>query len=252
MKPTTTECDKELRRTVIRDPEAPSEEIQVFADWEKAILHLCKHVLSAPECHGWALLMRRYRSIINPDDVEGMFAFGKEAHATCGVSAQELFDEYAKEVEKTVVDAAILGWRNRRGHVLVGLGSSGVLVVIENGVLKTAFFPDQGETESSAKHQSQRDIVLPKQRRIRSGHRHRVNHETEEQRRQRWADSSPEEQLYHLYFRPAVQFVRKQYHASLDWQGEPQTVDYALLKDVLPRCSKLKFDSWQRYRTQCG
>jgi hypothetical protein len=230
--------------------------VQVFSDWRKACEHLRDHVLTAPESEAWAVVMSGYGQVIDPADEEERWRYLREAVASRGVTAQPLYDLYGAAVVRDAEDSVRLGWWRSDGGVTVAVGSSGILMVVE-GVLRTAFLPGQGGPEQTRLGKLQgAQTALPRQRGMRSGRAGRFARDEagkdlreREAREAHWTEA---ERLYYRIFRPAVQFIRKCHHRQRDMTGRLVRRDYALLKDSLPPRSRLKFQDWVFLRERCG
>ena len=135
---------QELTRHSVVHPAGPHASVPLFRTWEDAIRHFSDHVLTAPECSGWLIILPTYREIIDPDDFIARQRYAEEAGRTRGLSAQALYDLYARAVQQTALEAAILRWYNTEADVTVGLGTSGVLLLIQGCYVRTAFVPGQG------------------------------------------------------------------------------------------------------------
>ena len=122
--PTST---PELQRPSIPHP-ANGATVEVFADWGRAVEHLCDHVLTAPECDGWKVVVVGWEEVLNLDDGSCRLEYSKNARFPQGHSAQQLFDLYAEAIRLAALDAKNLGWHGSDGPVTVALGTSGVLV----------------------------------------------------------------------------------------------------------------------------
>jgi hypothetical protein len=242
----------QLRRGQVPRPDAPDTPVPLFASWEQAVAHLGDHVLTVPECRGWALVLGDPDCLPPGVDAAARQALAERALATAGLAVQELFDLYAGAVRSASRDAALLGWHASEGAVTAGLGTAGLLLLIDGGVARTAFLPGQGDPEVVRQAAQRGPAALPRERGMRPA-RGPGRHPREEwrylRRQQSW---SADEQLYHLVFRPAVQFVRSRYHHYRDASGRLLRCDYALLKPVLPAMSELTLDGWRGRRGLCG
>ena len=258
----TNEAAGQLVVQTVPDPACRNGMLRVFADWAKALQHVIDHVLSAPECFGWALVIPNYQAFVDPNQGRRRLQYAQKAEKTKGESAQGLYDAYAAAIIGDIKDAVCLGWLASSGAVTVTLGTCGVLVltVRRNGTcrtVQTAFLPGQGSAAAVVRSRLEpsdgfvfrRDASRDRPR----ARRHVVQSAREQRARQRrrpgWAD---EHRLYYDVFKPAVQFIRTRYHSYCDPFGQEQYCDYALLKDVLPRRSRLKLEHWQGYRRKCG
>src|SRR5262249_16066462 len=141
----------EMSGLVLRTVAHPAygSEVQAFGDWEAACAHLRDHLLTAPECRAWALVVPACAEVVNLEDADASRASAREAGAAGGASAQALYDLYASAVAADLRDAAALGWHRSAGSVTVALGTSGVLAVLVK-CLRTAFLPGQGDARATA------------------------------------------------------------------------------------------------------
>lgn len=244
-----------LQLGAVRDPSAPTRQVSVFGDTGRAIAHLRDHLLTAPECEAWAVVIPQYSSLLDPTDGKSRFRYC-ESITESASNGQPLYDLYKAAIVEASDEAAVLHWYCSEGQVTVALGTSGVLILIE-GVLKTALLPGQGSAEAT--RQSHERIVegfgLPREVGMRSGRpgKWRPVTERETRDRERREESWPHEtRLYYRVFRPAVQFIKKCHHHNRNMFGEWRHQDYALLKDILPPRSNLKLEQWQSMRKACG
>lgn len=242
--------------TTMPDPTNAARQVAVFRDWQAASVHLRNHLLAAPECHAWAIVIPEYLEVLDPENAKLRWQFGEQAEQTQGASAQRLYDLYAGAIREDAREASRLGWHQSRAGTTVAIGTSGVFMVVE-AELKTAFLPGQGDPECVDHSQAEgtpRKDASPKTRRMRSGRpecttvgscREGVRQSA---RRKGWSHI---ESLYYLVFKPAVQHIRKTHYDCLDMWGEPVRSDYGLLKQVLPPMSRLRFPYWMELRGSC-
>ncbi len=250
MMPTAT---TELVRGAVARPNQPTVLVGLFASWERAIEHLCDHVLTDPECRAWAMVLDEPDALPGAEDALARQEIVRQARETAGSSAQGLYDLYAGAIRQASRDATTLGWHNSESRVTVALGSAGVLFVIDGPLVVTAMLPGQGHGETVRAARGSADRLLPRERGMRSGRPGRSLPRREERRRQqRQQNWTGEERLYYEVFRPAVQFIRSRYHSYRDAGGRLLRCDYALLKAVLPPCSELSLEGWQQRRRLCG
>lgn len=246
-----------LQLGTVTDPAHPDRSIAFFSDWKLAWEHLRDHLLTAPECLAWRLVSPAYLHILNPEDGDARWTYAQQATASQGQTAQPLYDLYRTAVSQDTADATLLGWHQDGDRVTVCLGTSGVLVLFGQRVVLTAFLPGHGSEDATrAARQADSAADLPRERGMRSGRNGRRDRETvdREQRllEQRQAAWSPAERLYHRVFKPSVQFVKRCQHRHRDLYGRLIRGDYALLKDVLPPLSQLKYENWITLRQRCG
>src|SRR5579885_207382 len=143
MTPVTAIPSSSLQLGTIPHPARLGTNVLFFRDWQTASAHLRDHLLTAPECAAWALVAPEYRRIVDPTAEDARWSYAKQALATKGVSAQPLYDLYCEATGCDARDAATLGWVRSDGAVTVALGTSGILMVIEDALM-TAFLPGQG------------------------------------------------------------------------------------------------------------
>jgi hypothetical protein len=248
-----------LEPRFIIHPRDSARRVQVFPDLASARAHVRDHLLTAPECEAWALIAPGYAKVIVPGEDRQRLEIARHLEDNPEGAFLPLFEVYCRALAAETADATILGWvadSAARG-VTVMLGTGAVLCLIEDPpsgpVVRTAFIPGTGEPEAvlSAKRDDQGN--LPRER----SQRHQgtiASRRSERRKRQErgWEDRfSWPERVYYSVFRPAVQFLRKQYLRNRDYQGRIIRHDYAMLKDVLPSCSQLKYESWLAFRQRC-
>lgn len=249
-----------LRLTKVPGP-LPGTQWQLFAAVERACCHLRDHVLSLPEREAWTLICPALRELLGTDP-----DLGGRLYATVLKDPpllQNVYDAFADAVRLELADGAEQRWvataQNpaRRSTVVLAMGTSGVVIVAENNIVRTAFLPGQG---SPAATEDSRDcgwdsLVMPRHRPMRSGRtdeRGHPLHPREERRKERrevrWTD---EQRMYFKVFRVAVQFVRRFPNRSYKEDDGKRTGEYGVLKQVLPPTGRLKFEDWHRIRAIC-
>ncbi|MCS6849724.1 MAG: hypothetical protein NZ700_00975 [Gemmataceae bacterium] len=255
----TTSTANSLQLVTLPHPADRSVRVKMFATAKAACMHLCDHLLTAPECNAWVLVSPQYRNILDPADADARWRYAQQAHATNGASAQELYDLYAEATAADARDAQTLGWFGQDDYkfVTVAIGTSGILLTIEGDILKTAFLPGQGQAETTREVRQSGDCrtSLPRERGMRSGRNPTARAEfrareraAQERREAAWND---EERLYYKVFRPAVQLIKRCHHLCCDMFGQLKKTDYALLKGRLPARNQLKYPKWLHLRHQC-
>jgi hypothetical protein len=252
----------ELQRRLFEHPGGPGTEVVIYSDWQDAVRHLRDHLLSAPECLAWAVVIPRYPEVLDPHDAKARLRYLDFAESSRGRQSQPLYDLYSEAICQANREAGQFQWHASNGEITVSFGTSGILTVIRSlqpyeAVVLTAFLPGQGVATTTLESQKAEGCNkrLPRESGMRDGPggRTRIEHEKELARRQqRRQGFSREQRLYYDVFRPALQFIREQYHRERDLCGRAIRSDYALLKDKLPRCSSLKFENWQRLRALPG
>jgi len=245
-----------LQLKTVPHPARPGETALFFSDWPEACGHLRDHLLSSPECQAWALVVPSYLDVLDPADEDARWSYAQRAFATQGVDAQPLYDVYLLAVTRDMADASILAWYRSEGSLTVGMGTSGVLVIIDHTV-RTAFLAGQGDAQRTrAARQAVRPGGLPREsgmRRKRPGRwDHRLTDRECRVRERREASWTAPQRLYFHVFKPAIQFVKQRHHRCRNMYGEITRGDYALLQDVLPPLSQLNFESWAALRRTCG
>jgi hypothetical protein len=246
-----------LNLGTVAHPASPGQAVSFFANWQSAWQHLRDHLLTAPECLAWQLVSPAYPQIVNPQDPDARWSFSEQARTTEGRTAQPLYDLYLAAVSQDTQDSIVLGWCRGSGHITVCLGTSGILAMYTERAVITAFLPDQGSGQATrAGQQAELSRGLPREGGMRAGRvgrRSRESIERDQQlRQQREAAWSAAQRLYHRVFKPAVQFVKHCHHRNRDLYGRLIRGDYALLKDVLPHLSQLKYEHWVLLRQRCG
>jgi hypothetical protein len=217
-----------LQLRAVPHPAQPNEVVCFFADWQTACSHLQNHVLTSPECHAWALVAPQYRQILDPEESDTRWQYCEQARVSHGRTAQPLYDIYCGAVACDAQDAAALTWHRSQGRLTVALGTSGILLLIE-GVLTTAFLPNQGDPQATRDSQQERkDRGLPRERGMRSG---RPSHRDGQ---------------------VVAREDRMRAQRGRDMYGRETRGDYALLKDALPHLSQFKYEDWAALRQQCG
>src|SRR5262249_39076170 len=125
-------------------PDGSSGRIAIYEDWHSACVHLQRHLLTAPECAGWGLVIPGLDEVVDLGDADRRWRYFQRTLKTQGVEGQALYDRFCEAVEGAGRDATRLAWYVTSGRVTLALGTSGVLMVIETA-LKTAFLPGQGD-----------------------------------------------------------------------------------------------------------
>lgn len=250
-----------LQLGCIPHPASPSRQVPFFRNWCTAVEHLRDHLLTAPECFAWAIVAPDYRSLVDPDDAEGRFRYVEQARTSQGASAQALYDLYRETSALDARDAATLHWFVSVDSLTVGVGTSGICLLIEESVL-TAFLPGQGDPQATLTAKGKRTCSgdalprgLPRERGMRSGRgrtgRPDLSPREQMARERRQATWSELQRIYYEAFRPSIQYIRQAHHAHRDMLGRSIVNDYARLKDVLPRRKQLQYEHWRALRCKC-
>ncbi len=247
----------EMRLASITNP-ANGETVRFFKNWEKACQHLEDHVLSSPECEAWRLVTPEIENLMALDDEKLRLRLVRDARQTAGVAAQALYDCYARAVDADCLDARAVGWHATRDDVTVAVGTSGVHVIVEGRAVVTAYLPGQGSAEATAA--SQRipfsSARLARHRPMGGGilaGPHDQQHPKEQHlAERRYAGWTREQKLFYRVFRRALQFVMNLPDTSYDLLGRRfKKHDSALLKVVLPKRRRMKFEDWMELRRRC-
>jgi len=115
-------------------------EAKIFANQFLALRHINKHLLRCDEGAMWLLLCPCLSDVMKP--------IWKRTGNTRNQSAkidedrfQQLYHSYADCIEKAVSEGIYYDTVTTDGNSTYFLGLSGLLVVIQHGVVKTAYFP---------------------------------------------------------------------------------------------------------------
>jgi hypothetical protein len=139
------------------------------ADTASAYRHLCDHLLTRPEAEFWCALLPIYRSFLDPEDDNALFAYAKSlwsrGYAGDHVDGeQELYNQYADTTQLALGQAIAQGWfweeedprGKREWH---GFGKCGIYVIWEQTVVRTSMLkafaappPELELSEEERKH----------------------------------------------------------------------------------------------------
>jgi hypothetical protein len=135
-------------------------------------------------------------------------------------SSEAALAGYREAAEQTLLEAGRLGWVfEPEPQVSLGLATSGLLAVVQRGVLRTLFFPGLPRVDDEAASACART-----------------------RRERAW---TPEEHHYYRVFRPAVQLIR----SMPDDAVAGRVSQYGALKRVLPRAAELRLEHWLGMRS---
>lgn len=223
----------------------PYSPIVLFPDQESARRHIEKHLLGEQEAAQWALvipaIVREYADIADSRQRHRLYTDLKRTEIF-----EALYRQLSRSVELNLKDACRLGWKKvdaqRTPWVGVAFGTSGALIVVENGVTRTVFLP--GADEEAPWGQAGDD---KRRRRMRQGGK---SHREVAVYTDRWSQA---EWLFYRVFRPALQFLRRAVYERLPRKLDPRARrnDYAMLKDCLPFIKSFKYEDWEEARRQC-
>lgn len=128
-------------------------------------------------------------------------------------SSQAVLSAYSEAAERTIHDALAQGWVVEPSpRVAIAFAPTGLLAVVEDGVLRTLFFPGVPETDGAASA-----------------------------RERSW---TAEERHFYRVFRPAMQVIR----SLPDDAVAGRVSQYGALKRVMPRASALRLEIWLSLR----
>ncbi len=230
--------------------------LRFFRDFPAAFEHIRDHLLEESEAEAWCLVIPQL-------SVEfGELGQKSQRHRTYQKAKQDrevfekLYDLYRESVSRNLADACRQGWKQVRGEQghwqAVAFGSSGVLILAANGLVLTAFLPNQSSAERTLlRRGSLAPARLAGKRRMRGGLEVASERELRK-RRQIEARWSPEERLFYRVFRPALSFIRRQQYETFSPTGpyQPRDNDYWLLKAKVPTASRFDYQQWRRLRQQ--
>src|SRR5437870_12492435 len=170
MNSTSDAIEGALKLNSMPHPARSESSVLVHRTWKDALRHLCDHVLTSPECNAWAVVAPNYSSILDPNDPDLRWRYAVRARESQGKAAQPMYDLYTGAVGQDALDARELCWHQSNGPVTVAVGTSGILMVIEDA-LRTAFLGGQGDPEATlmSKNQYGGSQPLARERGMRSG-----------------------------------------------------------------------------------
>lgn len=237
-----------------------------FPDNYSAIKHFIHHVLTPVESHAWYEVFAQSEPFLDnsSESLDVCFQLRSECSiqtnaAKLGVDARNAFEKYIRSIESSYTQAAAIGWQFTAENRHVCLDTNGVYCVCETTsnrtLVTTAFIPGFGSavavkesaTSPANPHARVTDkswmrgddsspTARPRQSSIheRTSKRHAAN----------W---STQQRIYHLVFRPVMQFIR-----GYQLGEKKYSVGIAQLKSVLPAMSQLKYDNWLALRQSQG
>lgn len=220
----TLQTAKPAPRTVIRVPESPAPFIQLHTSRERFESHLERHLASDEAIRAVAFA--------HPD------LFGPAADADCARSPRDIVralrradhhpdfrnleERYAKLATRTLVEAREVGWLVQPNpRVMVAFSPSGLLAVVDGGILRTLFFPG----------------LQPDAVRLEEAGYFGAEFHAQVRREASWDATT---RHYYAVMRPAIQLIR-----SLPIDAIAGTTSqYGALKRVLPTGSVLRLQEW--------
>lgn len=236
---------------------------QVYSSPAATVSHLLNHVLLAPECHGWELILPDWALLLGAEGTTERHNFRARLTQTAGTSAQELYDDQTAALAQDLRDGEMLGWRGEQDHTVVCFGSRGILLVFERTgqpvartVLVTAFLPGLGDPSEVAAAQRDNRPRRPtarescrRRRCLGGGWDHPRDQRDRVRREGRWTRA---EAFFYRVFRPACRFLRGEYVAARDLDGLPLVRHYHLVYPHLPNVSRMDPADWVAIRCRCG
>jgi hypothetical protein len=210
--------------------------VYVFANEDEAREHVENHILDPNESAAWGIVLpciiKEFGGTLGSVDSKQL------AHKLFVRMSKDralfllLYDFYARSIKLNLSDAIRIDWvaRHPSGDLYVALGTSGLLVLIDSGVVTTAFLPGQSTPEATIGRKEAAEMPQAQvsySHAMRSGRPRATPHERRadrEKERQFTAD----ERLYYFVFRPALSFLRRQQFEGSAPGGRDN--DYYLLK----------------------
>ena len=221
--------------------------VAFFADTGRALKHLGDHVLTAPECEAWGVIVPELFTHVDLASLAQRQRFCQEACAVGGASAGAVLDLYRAAAEAAVTHAFFLAWHVSEGETTVALGTTGVLVMITGLAVVTVYIPGQGSAEAVRNDRSAIPGRLGRER----GRMRRWRLPPQVAPPCRPGAPPSEEYLYHRVFWPVVQFLKGQYHQAYTLDGQVRSHGPLVVR-ALPPPNELTLSCWQTYRGQVG
>jgi hypothetical protein len=200
-------------------PQWPFGKVALFATPEKALKHLCDHVLTRPEAHYWAQLIPAFNDWLAASDADSLYRFARALWSARppARAAQELYDGYASVIVQAMSEAIQQGWfwaeNEADGPSWRGLGTSGTYVIWRQHAIRTAmligYTAPPGPTEKSAERKTN---PLPRQ----NAWKYRGAHLRHEDAHFPPVGGDPLAVRYHVFKKGAVRVRREYKHA---WQS---------------------------------
>jgi hypothetical protein len=135
--------------------------------------------------------------------------------------ARAAVEFYGRVAKSTLDEAASLGWIARPSHgVTIGFATSGLLAVVDGGILRTMFFPAMRAFQGPNDTPWRNDIQL--------------------------ANEDPEAHYHRTVFSPAVKMINS---LPSDHRVGAHS-QYGALRDALPRPRFLRLEGWLSFRAR--
>jgi len=134
----------------LRKLEFLERETRGFGSWVKACRHICDHMLSLPEALAWSVFVPWLKPII---ESRAGFEMAKRIWTERGdEDFQRLYDAYLAEIQTALDSGGSEGWHGgeAQDNSVNVLGINGVLTVLVEDTVVTAFFPGHGEAQTTA------------------------------------------------------------------------------------------------------
>lgn len=140
-----------------------------FADRDRALEHLCDHVLTAPECEAWARILPEFVAWLLTDS-ERRFKLARQIwrQPSPPEEVELLLAAYLEEIQLAIEQAQALGWWWPSGEDRVYFGLNGLRVVVGKDVVRSAYLPGFGDALSTAA--ARQEALSAEQRRARRRH----------------------------------------------------------------------------------
>ena len=124
--------------------------LRIFSTQEKALEHVRDHVLTPPESSCWSLVVPAFRSLFDAEQTREVNQLARRLFSNLlPAETQPLYDGYADAIRQAVRDTVANGWYwQERGidgrPIWQGIGKSGILVIWDENVVRTAYFKGYG------------------------------------------------------------------------------------------------------------
>lgn len=237
-----------------------------FPDNYAAIKHFLHHVLTPVESHAWYEVFARSEPFLDesPESLDVCFQLRSDCAiqtdaAKLSFDARNAFEKYIRSIESSFAQSNAIGWLFVAGNWHVCIDTNGVFCILENTSdkvsVRTSFLPGFGsavavkESVASGANPHARDTKKSWMRGNDTSPYGRNRQSSIQQRisKRHAANWSTQQRIYHLVFRPVMQFIR-------GYQPGEKTysVGFVQLKSVLPHMSQLKYENWLALRQSQG